>query len=65
MTVNNSIEIPCLHCGTTVTLKQPADHSEYVPAATCPKCGILHYATWNEANGIQVHTAYPPERNEP
>jgi hypothetical protein len=36
------VQTDCLQCSGQVTLRQPADHSEYAPCGTCPDCGAVH-----------------------
>lgn len=55
--MTDSMTVPCIECGASVTLTQPRDHSEYVPSGKCPKCGLFHYVSWTIDGDMQVNAA--------
>jgi phage FluMu protein Com len=52
------IDVRCIECHTLFVITQSSDHTEYQPAGKCPKCGVFHYATLTEKNGLQINAAH-------
>lgn len=53
--MSDTITVKCIECGTTVTLTQPIDHSEYVPSGKCPQCDVFHYVSYSMDGDMRVN----------
>lgn len=55
--MSDALTVRCIECKAEVTLRQPRDHSEYLPSGHCPKCGLFHYVSYTLDGDMQVNAS--------
>jgi predicted nucleic-acid-binding Zn-ribbon protein len=54
--MTDSVTVPCIKCGTSVTLTQKGG-GEFAPSGKCPKCGMFHYVSFDSAGEMRVNAS--------